>query len=88
MLVSWRIQLAATLLRASKSSVAEVAARVGYGSEAALSRAFKRCVGVAPALYRQGRTSPKTRAWDEFGSRRETLAPGIRNVTGVHRQSA
>lgn len=52
-LAQWRIQLAASLLRSGKSSLAEIAQRVGYGSEAALSRAFKRQVGVAPALYRR-----------------------------------
>jgi AraC-like DNA-binding protein len=52
-LAQWRIQLAASLLRSGKSSLAEIAERVGYGSEAALSRAFKRQVGVAPALYRR-----------------------------------
>jgi AraC-like DNA-binding protein len=53
-LAQWRIQLAASLLRASNSSLAEIAERVGYGSEAALSRAFKRHVGVPPAHYRRG----------------------------------
>jgi AraC-like DNA-binding protein len=53
-LAQWRIQLAASLLRSSQSSLAEIAHRVGYGSEAALSRAFKRWVGVAPAPYRRG----------------------------------
>ena len=52
-LAKWRIQLAAVLLRADNSGLAEIAQRVGYGSEAALSRAFKRWVGVAPALYRR-----------------------------------
>jgi len=52
-LAQWRIQLAASLLRDGKASLAEIAERVGYGSEAALSRAFKRQVGVAPALYRR-----------------------------------
>jgi AraC-like DNA-binding protein len=52
-LARWRIQLAASLLRSNKSSLAEIAERVGYGSEAALSRAFKRWVGVAPAHYRR-----------------------------------
>jgi AraC-like DNA-binding protein len=52
-LAQWRIQLAASMLRAGKSSLAEIADRVGYGSEAALSRAFKRQVGVAPAHYRR-----------------------------------
>src|SRR6478609_3496152 len=53
-LAQWRIQLAAGLLRSNNSGLAEIAERVGYGSEAALSRAFKRWVGVAPALYRRG----------------------------------
>jgi len=52
-LAQWRIQLAASLLRGGKASLAEIADRVGYGSEAALSRAFKRQVGVAPAHYRR-----------------------------------
>lgn len=52
-LAKWRIQLAAGLLRTSNAGLAEIAERVGYGSEAALSRAFKRWVGVAPALYRR-----------------------------------
>lgn len=53
-LARWRIQLAATQLRTTQSSLAEIAERVGYGSEAALSRAFKRQLGVAPAQYRRG----------------------------------
>jgi AraC-like DNA-binding protein len=53
-LAQWRMQLAAALLRADTVSLAEIAERVGYGSEAALSRAFKRWVGVAPAHYRRG----------------------------------
>lgn len=84
----WRIQLAASLLRARKFSVAEVAERVGYGSEAALSRAFKRCVGVAPALYGQGRMPLKSLGAHEFECRRETLAPGLRNTAGAQRPTA
>ena len=53
-LAQWRIQLAASLLRTTKASLAEIAERVGYGSEASLSRAFKRWVGVAPVVYRRG----------------------------------
>jgi AraC-like DNA-binding protein len=52
-LAQWRIQLAASLLRSTKASIAEIAERVGYGSEAALSRAFKRQVGLPPAHYRR-----------------------------------
>jgi AraC-like DNA-binding protein len=54
-LAQWRMQLAATLLSGTAIGLAELAERVGYGSEAALSRAFKRWVGVAPALWRQGK---------------------------------
>jgi AraC-like DNA-binding protein len=54
-LARWRMQLAAELLARSKSSIGEIAQRLGYGSEAALSRAFKRIVGVSPAHWRQGR---------------------------------
>ena len=53
-LAQWRTQLAASLLRTTKAGLAEIAERVGYGSETALSRAFKREVGVAPAAYRKG----------------------------------
>jgi len=53
-LTQWRMQLAASLLRSTTANLAEIAERVGYGSEAALSRAFKRSIGVAPAPYRRG----------------------------------
>jgi len=56
-LAQWRIQLAASLLRSGKASLAEIADRVGYGSEAALSRAFKRQLGIAPALYRRAESA-------------------------------
>ena len=49
----WRIQLAANLLRTSGAGLGDIAERVGYGSEAALSRAFKRTLGASPAHYRR-----------------------------------
>jgi AraC-like DNA-binding protein len=52
-LTSWRMQLAANQLRSSTQSVAEVANRVGYESEAAFSRAFKKSVGVPPSEWRK-----------------------------------
>ena len=51
-LAQWRLQLAADLVRTSKLGVAEIAVRVGYESEAAFSRAFKRQFGVSPASWR------------------------------------
>jgi AraC-like DNA-binding protein len=54
-LARWRMQLAANLLSTTSAGLAEIAARVGYGSEAALSRAYKRWIGVAPADWRRRR---------------------------------
>jgi AraC-like DNA-binding protein/mannose-6-phosphate isomerase-like protein (cupin superfamily) len=52
-LTSWRMQLASHLLLDTQSSVASVALEVGYDSEAAFSRAFKRLVGTPPAAWRR-----------------------------------
>jgi len=51
-LIRWRLQLGARLLKSSSRSVAEIAAEVGYESEAAFNRAFKREFEVPPARYR------------------------------------
>ena len=40
----------------------EVAERVGYQSETAFNRAFKRWEGTAPATYRRQQSSKPTRA--------------------------
>jgi transcriptional regulator GlxA family with amidase domain len=52
-LASWRLWLGATRLRSSDDSVLEVALAVGYESEAAFNRAFKREFGLPPARYRK-----------------------------------
>jgi AraC-like DNA-binding protein len=51
-LASWRMQLASRLL-ATGERIAAVASAVGYESEAAFSRAFKKLVGQAPATWRK-----------------------------------
>ena len=57
-LTEWRLNLASGLLRTTDLTVAEIAGRVGYDSEAAFSRAFKRWLGSAPAHWRaEGRTA-------------------------------
>jgi AraC-like DNA-binding protein len=48
----WRMQIAAGLLAGGDVKVARVAMQVGYDSEAAFSRAFKKEVGVPPSLWR------------------------------------
>ncbi|MGE0852578.1 MAG: helix-turn-helix transcriptional regulator [Hyphomicrobiaceae bacterium] len=52
-LVSWRMQVAAQKLRSTSVSLAQVAELVGYDSEAAFSRAFKKTFGAAPATWRR-----------------------------------
>ncbi len=56
-LTRWRMQKARSLLRDGKTTLAEVATRVGYDSEAAFSKAFKRAVGEAPGAYRRASRS-------------------------------
>ncbi|MFY9555403.1 MAG: AraC family transcriptional regulator [Blastocatellia bacterium] len=48
-----RIHLAKQMLRDGLSSIAEVATNVGYESEAAFNRAFKRSAGSPPAAWRK-----------------------------------
>jgi AraC-like DNA-binding protein len=52
-LASWRMQVATQKLRNTSASLAQVAETVGYDSEAAFSRAFKKALGVAPATWRR-----------------------------------
>ena len=49
----WRMQLALTWLREDGSTVGELAYRLGYRSEAAFSRAFKRVTGASPGAVRR-----------------------------------
>jgi AraC-like DNA-binding protein len=56
-LAGWRMQLAKQMLREGTQSIQEVATRVGYESEAAFNRAFKRATGSPPALWRKGAVS-------------------------------
>jgi AraC-like DNA-binding protein len=51
-LTSWRLALAADLLRASRATIAAIARQVGYSTPFALSSAFKRAYGVSPNTYR------------------------------------
>lgn len=51
-LANWRMQLAANQLRGGAESIAVIANRVGYDSEAAFSRAFRKVVGTPPGQWR------------------------------------
>jgi AraC-like DNA-binding protein len=54
-LARWRMQLATRLLERQGVGLAQVAVEVGYESEAAFNRAFKKCLGVPPGAWRRGR---------------------------------
>ena len=54
----WRMQLAARHLEVPGVSIAQAGAEVGYESEAAFNRAFKKLVGVPPGAWRKGRSTP------------------------------
>ncbi len=51
-LTRWRLQLGAQLLKSTSQSVAQIAADVGYESEPAFNRAFKREFALPPARFR------------------------------------
>jgi AraC-like DNA-binding protein len=72
---SWRIQLAAERLRATDASIGKIAADVGYESEAAFNRAFKRVTGATPGRWREG-ISP-----DPFA----TKPPPVARYAGISR---
>lgn len=61
-LAQWRMQLAARRLRDTDAKVIDVALDVGYESEAAFSRAFKREVGESPGAWRRARRAGTGRA--------------------------
>lgn len=54
-LAEWRMQLATRLLSGTSLTLSEIAERVGYGSETALSRAYKRRLGMAPREWKRSR---------------------------------
>jgi AraC-like DNA-binding protein len=54
-LAQWRLQLAAEQLVRGAEKIAAIGAAVGYESEAAFSRAFKRATGYGPAAWRRAR---------------------------------
>ena len=57
-LTQWRMQLAARLLSDGVAKVSAVASEVGYESEAAFSRAFKKTTGMAPVVWRKRVSDP------------------------------
>ncbi len=61
-LTAWRLQLGAQMLKSTSSSVAQIAAEVGYELEASFNRAFKREFGLPPARFRSQSKSARSTA--------------------------
>jgi len=68
-LTRWRLQLGAQMLTSTSYSVAQIAAEVGYESETAFNRAFKREFAVPPARFRS-----QSRSAHETGSARKSAS--------------
>jgi AraC-like DNA-binding protein len=58
----WRMQVAMSLLKSDGARVSDLAARLGYQSEAAFSRAFKRFTGFSPSTVKR---APSLRSVDQ-----------------------
>jgi AraC-like DNA-binding protein len=67
-LTRWRLQLAARSLEKTSRGVAEIAADIGYESEAAFNRAFKREFGQPPGRYRTDRRCSPARNGNNISS--------------------
>jgi AraC-like DNA-binding protein len=73
----WRMQVAVAALEGEGATVGQLADRLGYRSEAAFSRAFKRVTGVSPGVIR--RRSPRAGSaistrWTSGGGNRNTVS--------------
>jgi AraC-like DNA-binding protein len=74
-LTQWRMQVASRLLRDTQAPVASIALEVGYDSEAAFSRAFKRLTGVPPAAWRRSQAQAPAAAASAPAAGAELVAP-------------
>jgi AraC-like DNA-binding protein len=76
-LTQWRMAVAATLLRQSRAPVVSIALDVGYESEAAFARAFKRLVGTPPARWR------RIQQGEQEDANSAAKAPGVAEAASV-----
>jgi AraC-like DNA-binding protein len=92
-LTGWRMHLARRLLIESPLGLAEIAARVGYDSEAAFNRAFRRTVGIPPATWRKAKAAARDTEDEQRGTadtttrepRRQPIASGAGDFVAARR---
>ena len=81
-LTRWRLQLAARSLTTTPRGTADIAAEVGYESEAAFNRAFKREFGLPPARYRREAKQPtRSSKLTPISSQTQKSSPRIQRRT-------
>jgi AraC-like DNA-binding protein len=68
-LARWRLQLAVRMLQTTRKTVLQVAGEVGYESEAAFNRAFKREFGIPPGQFRKANADTGRRTPDQWLAR-------------------
>jgi AraC-like DNA-binding protein len=96
-LARWRLQIAAQELLIGSRPLAAIAEQVGYVSEAAFNRAFKREFGMPPAGWRKNRgrrmllAHPRMR-WNSLARRRQLLKTCLATIqqlpiVSYHRRS-
>jgi AraC-like DNA-binding protein len=78
-LTRWRLQLAARSLERTSRGVADIAGDIGYESEAAFNRAFKREFGQPPGRYRSGQRSSPTRKTGMADAGKLTMGAAVPN---------
>ena len=64
----WKMHTALMWIKESDTPIGELAMRLGYESEAAFSRAFKRIVGISPGAARRGEKPANRPEQDQFDS--------------------
>lgn len=62
-LTGWRIELAADRIRRGDDTLSGIARAVGYGSDSALSVAFKRTTGLSPSAYQRAARDARASGW-------------------------
>jgi AraC-like DNA-binding protein len=80
-LAQWRMQVASEMLDRGNVNMAAIASEIGYESDAAFSRSFKRMMGVTPSAWRQG----KRPALSEDGSQGQARDPDVRTRSPASR---
>ncbi len=82
-LTRWRMLLAGDRLRNTDDAVSTIALSLGYQSESAFSKAFKRVMGYSPRQYSRGQNSSQSMNDAAGGASTSMVPSSARNVVGL-----